>query len=138
MQNSRESNCARVNFFPEKFQALDLQLCLKKNLWHRCFPVDFAKILRTTFLRKSSERLLLQGRQSVLYVYLWRYYNYLFHSAKLSKRKGEFLYLATCLFDFLFSYIWGEKALVTKIFNSCVFIFILSVGGGGKMWRKDI
>ena len=33
---------------------------LKKKLWHRCFPVNFAKILRTHFRKNSSGRL---GRQ---------------------------------------------------------------------------
>ena len=32
---------------------------LKKRLWHRCFPVNFAKFLRTLFLRNTSRRLLL-------------------------------------------------------------------------------
>ena len=32
---------------------------LKKTLWHRCFPVNFAKFQRTPFLQKSSGRLLL-------------------------------------------------------------------------------
>ena len=31
---------------------------LKKRLWHRCFPVNFAKFLRTTFLQNTSWRLL--------------------------------------------------------------------------------
>ena len=26
---------------------------LKKRLWHRCFPVDFAKFLRTPFLQNT-------------------------------------------------------------------------------------
>ena len=30
---------------------------LKKRLWHRCFPVNFAKFLRTPFLQKNSGRL---------------------------------------------------------------------------------
>ena len=29
------------------------------RLWHRCFPVNFAKFPRTPFLQKTSERLLL-------------------------------------------------------------------------------
>ena len=37
-QNSQESTSARASF-------------LKKKLWHRCFPVNFAKFLRTTFYR---------------------------------------------------------------------------------------
>ena len=32
---------------------------LKKRLWHRCFPVNFAKFLRTPFLQNTSWRLLL-------------------------------------------------------------------------------
>ena len=32
---------------------------LKKRLWHRCFPVNFAKFLRTTFLQNTSGRLFL-------------------------------------------------------------------------------
>ena len=31
----------------------------KKGLWHRCFPVNFTKFLRTHFLQDTSERLLL-------------------------------------------------------------------------------
>ena len=32
---------------------------IKKRLWHRCFPVNFAKFLRTPFLQNTSGRLLL-------------------------------------------------------------------------------
>ena len=35
------------------------QVLLKKRLWHRCFPVNFAKFLRTSFLQNTSGRLLL-------------------------------------------------------------------------------
>ena len=36
-QNSQENTCARVSFL------------LKNRLWHRSFPVNFAKFLRTPF-----------------------------------------------------------------------------------------
>ena len=39
-QNSQENTCARVSFFAT---------LLKKRLWHRCFPVNFAKFLRRSF-----------------------------------------------------------------------------------------
>ena len=42
-QNSQENTCARVSFLI-KFSTL-----FKKRLWHRCFPVKFAKFLRTPF-----------------------------------------------------------------------------------------
>ena len=32
----------------------------KKRLWHRCFPMNFAKFLRTAFLQNTSGRLLFQ------------------------------------------------------------------------------
>ena len=51
-QNSQENNCAKVSFL------INLQ-ALKKRLWHRCFPVDFVKFLRTPFLQNTSGRLLL-------------------------------------------------------------------------------
>ena len=33
---------------------------LKERLWCRCFPVNFAKFLRSLFLQKTSGRLLLK------------------------------------------------------------------------------
>ena len=42
LQNSQENTCARVSFFPATL--------LKRRLWHRCFPVIFAKFLRMPFL----------------------------------------------------------------------------------------
>ena len=35
---------------------------LKKRLWHRCFPMNFAKFLRTPFLQNTSGRLLLNKK----------------------------------------------------------------------------
>ena len=35
-------------------QSLRPPTLLKKRLWHRCFPVNFAKFLRTTFLKNIS------------------------------------------------------------------------------------
>ena len=51
-QNSQENNCVKVSFLI-KLQAL------KKRLWHRCFPVNFVRFLRTPFLQNTSGRLLL-------------------------------------------------------------------------------
>ena len=38
----------------ENSYARGLQLFLKKRLWQRCFPVNFAKFFRTTFFRRTS------------------------------------------------------------------------------------
>ena len=45
------------NLFLNKVTSL--RLLLKKRLWHRCFPVNFGKFFRTTFLKNTSGRLLL-------------------------------------------------------------------------------
>ena len=49
-QNSQENTCARVSFLI-KLQASGLSptTLLKKRFWHRCFPVNFVKFLRTLF-----------------------------------------------------------------------------------------
>ena len=49
-QNSQEDTCARVSFL------IKLQV---KGLWHRYFPMNFAKFLRTPFSQNISGRLLL-------------------------------------------------------------------------------
>ena len=45
---------------------------LKKRLWHRCFPVDFAKLLRTPFFTEYLHWLLLKfishHTKEILYV----------------------------------------------------------------------
>ena len=42
-----------------KVADLRLATLLKKRFWHRCFPVNFAKFLRTLFLQNTSRWLLL-------------------------------------------------------------------------------
>ena len=78
LQNSKENNCARISFLI-KLQARPATL-LKKRFWHRCFPVNFAKFLRTPFLQNTSWRLLpyiLQYlRFSNVYIYIVCFYNY--------------------------------------------------------------
>ena len=62
-QNSQENIFARVSFLI-KLQASDFRpaTLLKKRLWSRCFPMNFAKFLRTPFLQNSSGRLLLYAK----------------------------------------------------------------------------
>ena len=47
------------SLFFNKAAGLRPTTLLKKRLWHRCFPVNFVKFLRTTFLQNSSKWLLL-------------------------------------------------------------------------------
>ena len=55
LQNSQENTCTRVTFLI-KLKAL------QKRLWHRCFHLNFAKVLRTPFLQNTSGRLLVFNR----------------------------------------------------------------------------
>ena len=41
------------------FQSLFINIVAGKSLWHRCFPVNFAKFLRTPFLTEHLRRPLL-------------------------------------------------------------------------------
>ena len=47
-QNSQENTSYRVSFLIKQ-QVWGLQFCFKKRLWHGCFPMNFAKFLRTPF-----------------------------------------------------------------------------------------
>ena len=59
-QNSQESNFPRVSFLI-KLQASGLRLTtlLKRRLWNRCFPVNFAKFVRTPIFTEHLRWLLL-------------------------------------------------------------------------------
>ena len=50
-QNSQENTCVRVFF--NKVAGLTPATLLKKRLWYRCFPVNFAKFLRTPSVAAS-------------------------------------------------------------------------------------
>ena len=47
-EHSQESTCARVSFF-NKVAGLKPATLLKRRLWHRCFPMNAVKFLRTPF-----------------------------------------------------------------------------------------
>ena len=50
----------RYGHFFNKGASLRPETLLKKRLWHRCFPVNFVKFLKTLFLRNISGRMLLE------------------------------------------------------------------------------
>ena len=47
------------SLFFNKVSGLRSLTLLKRRLWHRCFPMNFAKFLRTPILKNTSERVLL-------------------------------------------------------------------------------
>ena len=67
-QNSQEKTCARDSFLITlqakdsliKFHCLRPATLLKKSLWHRCFAVNFVKLLRTPFLTEQLRSVLLK------------------------------------------------------------------------------
>ena len=72
--------CQRL--FSNKFADLRPATLLKKSLWHRCFPVNFAKFLITPFLQNTSGRLLLNCtvlRHGVLKAFSYEFYRMTFY-----------------------------------------------------------
>ena len=57
-QNSQENTY--VSLFFNKVPGLRPATLLKKRLWHMCFPVEFAKFLRTAFFKEYLWWLLLK------------------------------------------------------------------------------
>ena len=43
-------------------KAAGLEAFIKKRFWHRCFPVNFAKFLRTLFSQNTSRKLLASNK----------------------------------------------------------------------------
>ena len=86
-KNSQENTCARVSF-------------LIIRLWHRCFPVIFAKFLRAPFLQNTSGRLLLPMALPfygilnsvnlflIQQLYWWTYQNFIVSGRSVSLTKG--------------------------------------------------
>ena len=84
---STEKNLCH-NLFLNKVAGLRTATSLKKRLWHRCFPVNFVKFLRTHFLQNTSGRLLLQLEK-------WSSQRKTFHIRKLKKKNTFLVYLAS-------------------------------------------
>ena len=73
---------------------------LKKRLWRRCFPVNFAKFLRETFLTEYLQWLLLWFKK-----YSWLYYDIkkgslTYHKCKQQNKESNF-YAERCKGIFL-------------------------------------
>ena len=65
--------------FLNKVAGLRFTTLLKKRLWHRCFPMNFAKFLRTPFLQNISAELLLYVRmpseKNIIRLDIFGFYN---------------------------------------------------------------
>ena len=57
------------SLFFNKIAGLSPTTLLKKRLWHKCFPVNFTKFLRTPFLQNISGRLLLKHVQMTFFFF---------------------------------------------------------------------
>ena len=58
------------DLFFNKVAGLGLKLYLKKRLWHRRFPVNFAKFLRTPFLQNTFGQLLQNAHAKILITHI--------------------------------------------------------------------
>ena len=83
-------------FFFNKVAGLRSATLLKKRLWHRCFPVNFAKFLRTAFLQNTSGRLLLL-KPFIVNIRRWRPYlpHHAYHTVPLRFWQTSFSILNT-------------------------------------------
>ena len=64
---------------------------LKKRLWHRCFPVNFAKFLKTPFLTEHFQWLLLKNLENLKltsYSYSKAHYSKHVYMDKLNSMKS--------------------------------------------------
>ena len=111
-QNLQENACDRI-FFLNKVGDLRAATLLKKRLWHRCFPVNFAKFLKTPFLQNfdfltGSELLGLKRRLLTFYYRCWRSID--FRKGKITisiankcSCKGPQVYKNIFLFAFIYN-----------------------------------
>ena len=97
LQYSQENTCARVS----SFVGIRPATLLKKSLWYRRFPVNFAKFLRTSFLQNTTGLLLL-WIVCVLIIgrYLKMFMSFLDYST---------LSLFLCFFTFHFSFLCPDR-----------------------------
>ena len=71
---TRKTLCKSL--FSNKVSSLRPATLLKRRLWHRCFPVNFAKFVRTYFLTEHL-RWLLQTEQPIELIALWPFFEML-------------------------------------------------------------
>ena len=89
------------SLFFNKVAGLRPATLLKKRLWHRCFPVNFVKFLRTPFLQNTSGRLLLETFTNTCH----KCHNSKCH--KCIQHGVHMLYVIVVILDFLNA--WSQK-----------------------------
>ena len=62
---------------------------LKKRLWHRCFPVNFVKFLRTPFLQNTAGRLLLKCKCLSVTRFFYNQHFYKQRQVKMDKKSSK-------------------------------------------------
>ena len=94
-QNSQKNTCASLFF--NKVAGLMPAIVLKKRLQYKCLPVNFAKFLRTPFLKEHLRQLLLRFRTAWSFKMLdiLSLYNNVFSDKALVKK--NFVSLQVCL-----------------------------------------
>ena len=67
LQNSQENACARASFLIKVQASGKPATLLKRRLWHRSFPVNFAKFLLKLFSKNTSRGCFLSFRFCLLF-----------------------------------------------------------------------
>ena len=102
------------SLFFNKVAGLRAATLLKKRLWHRCFPMNFAKFLRTPFLQNTSWRLLLMQSNFLSLYSLIKQFSIFLCSTFYFLLKTFFLLLMTYLKRVMNEYFRLETARLTK------------------------
>ena len=108
-QNSQENSCVRVSLLKKSTSLL------KKRLWHRCFPANFVKFLRTSFLTKNLWWLLLFYHNNSTKIHKDHLYCKLFFTSKYfsSGNKHCFYFQLSSLQKYFF-----KATILGKIFGT--------------------
>ena len=98
---------------------------IKKRLWHRCFPMTFAKFLRTPISQNTSERLLLKIK-NITGVQKIQFALHIFNQMQNTTRQIQSYKLGWFAFLFIKLSVCEFTCLISKIFSGKTFILFQS------------
>ena len=75
------------SLFFNKVAGVRPAILFKKRLWHRCFPLNFAKFLRTPFFTEHLQWLLLFRQRQKSFLYNFQYFGCYTTNCNLSHGK---------------------------------------------------
>ena len=87
------------------FKSLRPGTLLKKRLWHRCFPVNFVKVLITLFWTTASGVMMIWGIELVFYVFIPCSIFPVFYISNVGL-KAIYIYILMLKFNRILEHMW--------------------------------